>query len=483
MRICDPAVSRTVRLLMRVTEYRRHRVALGLVIAGCAGSVQPVVDNARFEEIIEEFGLAPLPAIPYPDDNGFEPARVSLGRLLFFDPILGGESAPRVKVAAGRDPYTYRANDVACATCHFPSLGFTDRRRISAGVGGAQFGDLALGPDRVVPARSLVTGAELGIVARNAPTILNAGLNGRDSPQSVASSFQFYDGRVMGGLEQQAMLPVVSRDEMMGDAFLGSAAGTVRDSLAARVREIPEYVTHFQQAFASEVSAAGDITFDHIAHALAAYQRELITPGSDYDRFVAGDFEALTEDEREGFLLFFEEGRCGVCHTGPMLSDYSFRVLGVAEAYDLAQPGFAGRNGMGGDFGRYHADPVLLDNFKFAFRVQTIRNVEVTDPYFHSGSAATLRDVLDFYNRGGRGDGDLSDEQLAAEGVVRDSDIVRLGLTSVQMDRLVDFLKTTTAPVQTLAGVPELASAPPRVPSGLLPSGVTTPPGPGPFFR
>lgn len=461
------------------------RCAIGVVILGglgCESSVQPVDMSSRFQAIITQFQLEPLPAIPYPANNAFRVERVSLGRLLFFDPILGGESAPRVKEAAGRDPYRFRENDVACATCHFPTLGFADRRRISAGVGGAQHGDLALGPDRAVPARSLVTGEELGIVARNAPTVLNTALNGRDSNAPQALSFQFYDGRVTGGLEEQATIPVVSRDEMTGDAFPGASASVVRDSLARRLRNIPAYVDLFRAAFPSEIANGDDLTFDHVARALAAYQRELITPGSAYDRFVEGDFTALDEDEREGFLLFFEDGSCGACHSGPMLSDFSFRVLGVGDAYDLAQPGFAGRNGAGGDFGRFHADTALLANFKFAFRVQSLRNVELTGPYFHSGSATTLRDAVEFYNRGGRGPEDLSDAQLAAEGAVRDPDVRPLGLTVVQVDRIVDFLKTTTAPVQTIAELPELATAPSRVPSGLLPPGVATPAGPGPFL-
>ena len=77
-----------------------------------------------------------------------------------------------------------------------------------------------------------------------------------------------------------------------------------------------------------------DITMNQISKAIAAYERELITPGSRYDRFVGGDFEAFNEQEKQGFLLFFGEALCGDCHGGPLLSDFSFHVQGASDAYD-----------------------------------------------------------------------------------------------------------------------------------------------------
>ena len=166
-----------------------------------------------------------------------------------------------------------------------------------------------------------------------------------------------------------------------------------------------------------------------------------------------------------------------------MLSDYTFRVQGVGDGYDKVMPGFPGKNGQGGDFGRFHADEVLFADQKFAFRTLTVRNVEITGPYFHSGSAGTLREVVEFYNRGGVGGADITNDALAAVGAVRDPAILGLGLTGDEIDAVVAFMRTTTAGVQPGPSGMDLTRVPERVPSGLLPPGIPTPAGkPGPFY-
>ncbi len=463
---------------------------IGLIglVAGCGDedTVTPVV-NDPYQPLIDQFGLSAIPAVPFPATNRFQAERVALGQLLFFDPILGGESAPWVKSAAGKDPYRFRANDVACATCHHPTLAFADGRQLGAGVSGAHLNDMDLGPQRVVPGRSIISNTPVGAEPRNTPTILNAALNGKLSGLPVAENFQFMDGRVTKGLEEQAALPITSRDEMAGDAYnlplLGAALtkAAIQDSVARRVRNIPAYVTRFKQAFPTEVLQASDITIDHVTRAIAAFERELVTPDSRYDRFVSGDRNVFNDVEKKGFELFFTKGKCGDCHSGPMLSDFTFRIQGVGDAYERVLPGFVGKNGFGGDWGRFHADPVAFANQKFAFRTLTVRNVELTGPYFHSGSAGTLRETVEFYNRGGLGPDDISTATLTEAGVVRDPSIVPLNLTDAEMDAIVAFMKTTTAPVQNGPLGLDLTRVPQRVPSGLLPPGVPTPPGPGPF--
>ncbi|MDH3223767.1 MAG: hypothetical protein OEO23_08625 [Gemmatimonadota bacterium] len=440
----------------------------------------PVTDpDSAVRAIISDFGLAPLPSIPYPDDNRHNPSRIALGQLLFFDPILGGESAPWVKTAAGEDPYRFRANDMACATCHHPTFGFADGRPLSAGVSGARFRDTDLGPARVVPGPSIISGVPLGIVPRNAPSIFNTAFNGLDSPDPRSNSFMFLDGRVTEGLEAQAILPITSRDEMAGDAY---GADVAQDSVTARIRAITEYVARFAQAFAGEINDAADLDISHIGRAIAAYEREIITPGSRYDRFVSGEFRAFNDQERLGFEVFFGKGLCGDCHSGPMLSDFTMRVQGVGDDYESVHPGFEGKNGEGGDFGRFHADPDQFIDQKYAFRTLTVRMVEQTGPYFHSGSARTLREAVEFYNRGGLGPQDISDATLADAGVVRDPSIRPLDLTSDEMDAIVAFMKTTTAPVRRGPSGLDLTAVPERVPSGLLPPGIPTPDRPGPYL-
>ena len=234
--------------------------------------------------------------------------------------------------------------------------------------------------------------------------------------------------------------------------------------------------------FPGEIAGAEDLDITHVARALAAYERELITPGSRYDQFVGGRYEVFSEQEREGFHLFFGKGLCGDCHSGPMLSDFTMRIQGVGDDYEGVHPGFLGKNGQGGDFGRFHADSVAFANDKYAFRTLTVRMVEMTGPYFHSGSARTLREVIEFYNRGGLGGQDITDGQLAEVGAVRDPSIRPLDLTDDEIDALIAFMRTTTAPVQPGPSGLDLTAVPQRVPSGLLPPGVPTPAGPGPYL-
>lgn len=483
---------------------RYHRLlacfACAALLAGCGDDKSPSqpgpppvegpsADTLR--AVIATFKLGPLPAIPYPRTSTLNPPRVALGRMLFFDPILGGESAPWVKRAAGKDPYRYRASDVACATCHQPAMGFSDNRALAAGVNGGVGDNHSVGTDRVAPAHSLVTGTAVGAVPRNSMTILNVGLNGKGSIASTWQSFQFMDGRTGNGLEFQCFFPLTNRDEMAGDAYGRPEFGAdltdtaVMDSLAQRMRNIPQYVEMFKAAFPTQVHDGEDIRSDMILLAISAYERELVTTGAKYDGFVGGNFDLYSLPEKRGFMTFFGKGQCGSCHRGPMLSDYTFRCQGVGDAYDRAIPGFAGKNGQGGDWGRYHGlsegDPAR-QFAKYAFRVVSLRNVELTPPYFHSGSARTLREVVEFYNRGGQGPEDISDATIAEAGTMRDPAIVPLGLTDTEIDDLLAFMKTLTG---TLPPGPEgldLAHGPERVWSGLLPPGVPTPDGPGPYF-
>jgi hypothetical protein len=167
-----------------------------------------------------------------------------------------------------------------------------------------------------------------------------------------------------------------------------------------------------------------------------------------------------------------------------MLSDYTFRCQGVGDAYDRVLPGFRGKNGEGSDWGLFHGNPEIarFGEGKFQFRVMTIRNIELTAPYFHSGSARTLRETVEFYNRGGLGPEDIPTEVLDAAGAVRDPSIRPLNLSNDEIDAIVAFMKTTTGRVKPGPGGMDLTKPPERVPSGLVPPGVPTPDGPGPFY-
>ncbi len=261
---------------------------------------------------------------------------VQLGRLLFFDPVLSGNQQR------------------SCASCHQPEKAFADGRERS----------VAFGRD--------------GMVARNAPTLLNAALQ----------SGYFYDRRVMY-LEDQAAAVVANTNEMHG-----SLAQAV-----ARLRGSQEYRARFARAFGMPDSAA--ITEQHIRRAIADYVRSLARLNSAFDQYMRGDDNAMGVEARRGFNLFMGRARCGTCHFAPLFNgalppayaETETEILGVPAAYDTVRPR------LDADPGRYDVHRIELE--RFAFKTPTLRNVALTAPYMHNGAFGSLADVLDFYDRGG----------------------------------------------------------------------------------
>ena len=269
----------------------------------------------------------PVPADPKND------LRVELGRLLFFDPVLSG------------------ANDVSCATCHHPDLGFSDGRGLSMGKGGK-----GLGAERA--------GGE--IIKRGAPSLWNA----------TYSHKQFWDGRAEN-LEEQAKGPITNEHEMAQNS----------DELIKELKNIPTYVQKFDAAFNGKDGSA--LTFDNVAKAVATFERTLTANNSPFDKFVNGDHGALTAAQKRGFNLFRSgKTRCFECHGVPTFANRDFKIIGVPEL-----------DGQEKDFGRF--DVTKGEGNKFAFKVPTLRNVALNAPYMHNGRFKTLEEVLDFYAAGG----------------------------------------------------------------------------------
>jgi cytochrome c peroxidase len=325
-----------------------------------------------------------------PNDNPVTAAKVELGRKLFFDARLSADGK------------------VSCASCHDPGRAFTDGRKVAQGIGG-----------------------RLG--TRNSPTLLN----------SMFSTGQFWDGRA-GTLEEQAKMPLTNMDEM-GNGSL--------DEVRAKIAAVPEYVKGFQQVF------GGPVTVDGFAKAIAAFERTLVSGDSPLDRYLAGDLNALSESARNGLILFRTRARCGVCHvfnqnfaafaTFPFFTDGIYRNTGVAVNFTgfnaLARRAMAAaRDESGGDalaalskherageLGRFVTTGNTLD--VGAFRTPSLRNVELTAPYFHDGSAATLADVVRFYVKGGN------------ENPNRDWQLEPVPLAESEQRDVVEFLKALTS--------------------------------------
>lgn len=360
--------------------------------------------------------FVPLPlTVPSPADNPSTPEKVALGRLLFWDPILSG------------------GQDTACATCHHPSHGYTDGRALPIGTGGR-----GLGPARRYP------GGATPLVKRNSPTILNVAFNGIDDAGHVdpAQAPMFWDSRVRG-LEAQALVPIESLEEMRGGRV--EEGGAVAAAVA-RIGRVREYRERFAQAFPGPdpVSAA------NLARAIAAFERSLVTLDTRFDRYLRGDHSVLSPAELRGMAAFDDHG-CTLCHKGPMLSDYTFHVIGVSDnpALGAADPGAESR---------------------YAFRTASLRNLGSTAPYMHSGLLVDLPDAVGFYKIVGGGGGLLQHfpEPLRVNGhlvlgspVSRDQldPLLRQVNVNAQLDDIVAFLGTLDGDFDR--------TIPARVPSGL----------------
>ena len=410
----------------------QHRAAACLVAAlalaaACGDGAGP--DGFDDDELRQRFALVPLGPVPQPPGCRAPAERIQLGRLLFFDPILGGEK------------------DVSCATCHHPAFAFADGRQFSAGVSGT-----GLGPDRMLGV-SAISGQPIGATPRNSPTVLNAAYNSDSLGRPGHLGRQFWDGRA-AGLEEQARGPITSRIEMAGDAY---SVDVARDSVVARLRSIPEYVDRFRAAFPVEatVAAGGDIiTMETYGRALAAYERELVTRRTPFDRYASGDDAALTAQQKRGLELFFSSAQCGQCHSGPMFSDFSFRVVGVP------QVGAGGTVLPGDDLGR--EEHTGLESDRRAFRTPSLRNVELTAPYMHDGVFSSLDQVIRFYDAGASPrHAEVSTSEL--DPLVASP----LGLSAEDRAALESLLRALTDPGNDID--PSLRTVPQSVPSGLTP--------------
>jgi len=289
--------------------------------------------------------LSALPrAITAPPGNQATPAKVNLGRLLFWDPILSG------------------SKDVACATCHHPKFGYAENLDISIGVNGVGLGST----------RQFAFPNSIPFVKRNSQTILNTAFNGIDSQgrYDPVTAPMFWDLRAKG-LEAQALLPIKTFEEMRGHAYSEENA---LDNVVARLRAVPEYRRLFNTAFGSDPG----ISAENLGKALAAFQRSLLANNSPFDRYMRGDSGAMTSAQIQGMRRFERVG-CANCHSGPMFSDYQLHVLAVPDNRKLPD-----------------SDPGA--NHTYAFRTASLRNLAYTPPYMHSGAFSTLDDVLDFYD-------------------------------------------------------------------------------------
>jgi cytochrome c peroxidase len=328
-----------------------------------------------------------LPPLEISQNDSSAAAQLALGRKLFMDRRLS------------------RNGTMSCGMCHVPEQGFTTNEM----------------------ARTI--GIEGRSLRRNAPTVLNVGFQ----------RMLFHDGRETS-LERQVWGPLLAADEM------GNAS---RAAVVARVSALADYSSAFARAF----PRAG-ISEETIAAALASYERMLVAANSRFDRwYFAGESSALSAVERDGFQLFRGEAGCSACHVigehDALFTDHRFHNTGVGWAHAYAAdrtvsvPLGGGETTevsraemaalFGGDLhdeGRFEVTHLQQD--RWAYKTPSLRNVALTAPYMHDGSIATLREVIEFYDRGG------------IDNPGKDSLLQPLHLTLAEKQALEAFLQTLT---------------------------------------
>lgn len=333
------------------------------------------------------FELPPgFPAPPVPADNLITPHKVELGRHLFHDPRLSGNGTQ------------------ACATCHDQARAFTD-------------------------GQALPTGSTGEVVPRNAMTLTNAG---------YWSTYTWMNPQLTT-LEQQALVPMFAEHPVE----LGMA--NRMDEILDRLRAEPVYRVLFAGAYPE---LAEPFTQGAVVGALASFQRALVSGRSPYDRYwYDGEEDALTAEEKLGMDLFFgERAECYHCHAGAL-----FTTAFVTEDQPFSEPSFSntGVYNVGGT-GAYPEPSTGLYAFTGRpddmgrIRVPTLRNVEVTAPYFHDGSASTLEEVVAHYVAGGRTLSEGPHAGIGADNPFKHPLVRPFEATADEQAALVAFMKALT---------------------------------------
>jgi len=332
--------------------------------------------DEKLNKYIQNFSLGALSKI-----EETNPKLTALGKKLFQDKRLS------------------LAGDTSCQTCHSPSFGTAEPIPLSLGTGATSEGR----------GRRVSGGT---ILARNTPSIINKGQPGIFR--------QFWDSRVVWhpraqhfitpekglngdypeyfeivdvletavnkSLAAQALFPMISKVEMVGPGYDNLSSKELWDLITSNILEVEEYQHAFEEIYPNE-----KINIGHIAVAISHF--EAITfqrTNTRYDQYLRGNLQALTENEKEGFLVFSEEGRCIRCHFGENLTNQVLHNV-------VVPPLGPGIDGRGHDRGAYENDP--REHLKYRFVVSPLRGIKDTAPYFHNGSMLTLDEVIEHYNQ------------------------------------------------------------------------------------
>lgn len=286
----------------------------------------------------------------YLSDNPYSREKELLGKMLFFDPRLSGP------------------NSMACASCHNPSLSWSDALPKAVG-----FGQKTL--------------------ERKTPGLFNL----------AWASTMMWDGRLFM-LEGQVLTPITNKEEMNQD--LGK--------LVEEIKAIEGYRPYFEKAFPGQ-----EVSVDLIVKAIAVFERGLVSGKAPFDEWIEGNDQAMSEDAKKGALLFHGKANCFACHSGWRFTDNGFHDIGIKATGADRKKKLPTKEG---------------ERSPFAMKTPGLRNLMRRAPYFHDGSAKTMMDVMDLYDRGG----DVKRAGLAKE-------IFPLNLSADEKKQLVEFMKALQA--------------------------------------
>jgi cytochrome c peroxidase len=338
-------------------------VCLGLALTACSGPSAPAEPPAP--ELLtlpsDAANYAPHPLVgpmAIPADNAMTVDKATLGWQLWFDTRLSGKG------------------DRSCYSCHLNEKGLTDG---------------------LVKNTNATTGAPL---PRHTPTLWNIGYH----------TEWYWDGRAKT-LEGQALAAWKLANMGAKDPM----ADKVRDDVIARINGVPSYAAQFKKVF----NAPADEK--NVTQALATYMRTIVSRDTAYDRFTAGDQNALSEGAKRGWQTF-QDAKCTNCHRGVLFTDLSYHNVGIGVV-----------DGKPTDVGRFTVTKDAKDTG--AMKTPTLRDVARSAPYFHDGSAATLEDAVTLMANGG-----------VANPFIDKTNLEKRNLTPAQIADVVEFLKALTEP-------------------------------------
>ncbi|MEH6549907.1 MAG: cytochrome c peroxidase [Pseudomonadales bacterium] len=391
------------------------------ILVQLAASTDPL--DIALRNLIDQQQLTGDPSTGRNLSNIEEPI-AQLGKALFYAKNLGGQQ------------------DTACASCHHPSLGGGDNLSLPVGVD-AVSATGAVSADLLGPGRFHSSADGVSIIPRNSPSVFNAGM--WDSGMFWDSRVQSIDGLnansgargTLAGIvtpdsvdalsadinlpssvslaNAQARFPVVSEAEMRGSFTPAADAQTLRQSLATRLAQSNlSWQPLFEAAFGD-----GAVSYDRIAEALAAFEESMVFVENPWKHYVEGDYTALSDQQKDGAILFFTRaqdggGDCSECHSGDFFTDedhhiVAFPQLGIGKGDGGTADEDYGRERVSGD-----------DRDRYHFKAPSLLNVALTAPYGHSGSYQTIAQVLNHYDNPDRELSDYFGGNINAPGTVFD---------------------------------------------------------------